>query len=190
MDDATFGLNECQRVFFTAGIRHILRPSIVHVSREKTQGVSPEELPDAYRKLLKNTEPGCATLWTYAELGPDLMGNASADRSRLLKNIIGNLAWPKGSISFWPFTVAENGRQLLKPDIFWLGVQALAPRSVIVFGQHVFEELLNMHEELRDFVLSQTIPFVWLQELNTIAVNGDIDRGLIDMLQNLKQSLS
>ncbi|MDR1686114.1 MAG: hypothetical protein LBR82_06720 [Desulfovibrio sp.] len=60
-----------------------------------------------WRALLEKTRPA-PLVWTYEELGSDLQGNASAERSRCLKALIAALALPRGSSSFWPLSLPAS----------------------------------------------------------------------------------
>jgi hypothetical protein len=54
-----------------------------------------------WRALLEKTR-SAPLVWTYEELGSDLQGNASVERSRCLKALIAQLSLPRGSSAFWP----------------------------------------------------------------------------------------
>jgi hypothetical protein len=82
------------------------------------------------------------TVWTYLELGRDMLaGTAGATdmgagpevqaRRGLFRNIIQNMAWPKGSVAFWPLA-AEGDPE---PELFWRGVDHLQAEAVVVFGR-------------------------------------------------------
>jgi len=189
MDDATFGLNECQRVFFGAGIRHILRLPEPHVSREMFQPVSQEDLPVPLQVLLRKNAPGSATLWTYAELGLDLMGKGSSERSKYLKKLIQLLGWSKGSICFWPYTLIEGDVSRPRPEYFMYGLQELKPKSIVVFGKQPLHDMLLFHEPLKSYVEENPLPFLWLNDLSILDQNCIIDQNTVDALQTLKNSL-
>ena len=72
---------------------------------------------------------------SYLELGYDLGGQASPERSRLFRSIIGQFSWPKGTTAFWP--VAVLGQDGLRPDraLFWRGVAELRVHHVACFGR-------------------------------------------------------
>ncbi|MDR2123972.1 MAG: hypothetical protein LBP38_03185 [Desulfovibrio sp.] len=54
-----------------------------------------------WRALLEKTQPA-PLVWTYEELGCDLQGTPSAQRSHCLKALIAELRLPRGSSAFWP----------------------------------------------------------------------------------------
>jgi hypothetical protein len=94
-------------------------------------------------------------LWTYAELGADLLlpGRGADERSACLKDIIARLRLPRGTSCFWPFLLPEDdappgsgslehaplderpseARPGLSP-CFQEGVALLRPRIIIIFG--------------------------------------------------------
>ncbi|MDL2316259.1 hypothetical protein LJC59_04185 [Desulfovibrio sp. OttesenSCG-928-A18] len=47
-------------------------------------------------------------VWTYPELGADLTGTGSRERSDYLKRLIQALGLPKGSSSFWPLCLPQQ----------------------------------------------------------------------------------
>jgi hypothetical protein len=65
------------------------------------------QFPPPWRALLEKTRPA-PLVWTYEELGSDLQGNASAERSRCLKSLIAALALPRGSSAFWPLSLPAS----------------------------------------------------------------------------------
>lgn len=77
-------------------------------------------------------------LWTYAELGQDLLGQGDPQRSALLKHLISALAFPKGGSAFWPFSLP--GLECVQhPDVFeqspfFLGLCRIQPQVLIVLG--------------------------------------------------------
>ncbi|GAB6037835.1 hypothetical protein JCM15519_23940 [Fundidesulfovibrio butyratiphilus] len=190
MDDAAFGLNECQRVFFSAGIRYMFRPPSDNISRETFQEARVDDLPKEFRKLLENTEPGCTTLWTYAELGQDLMGLGSANRSRVLKQLIQALAWPKGSICFWPFTLWKDESLLFQPDIFLLGLHTLVPRAIVYFESQSVQNNISFHEQMVSVLNLCDVSHVSLPDFHEFDRAELIDPRVLERLQSLKDSLS
>jgi hypothetical protein len=69
---------------------------------------SAAQLPAPWRALLEKTRPA-PLVWTYEELGNDLLGNASAERSRCLRALLADLSLPRGSSAFWPLSLPLPG---------------------------------------------------------------------------------
>lgn len=81
------------------------------------------------------------TVWTYWELGQDFGDAPSAERRQLFANIIKNLHWPSGSITFWPLSATHNGILLPHAGSFWKGVREANAQTVFCFGEQAFQSL-------------------------------------------------
>jgi hypothetical protein len=129
-------------------------------SRQSRAGLKNHpDWPDIWQTLLTRTEPA-PLVWTYAELGEDLIGFGNKARSACLRRIIGALQLPKGSSSFWPVCLNspvedaafikklpfEGSKDTLQEtdvdtpyfgenvSFFQAGLHFLAPRIVIMLG--------------------------------------------------------
>jgi hypothetical protein len=92
--------------------------------------------PQAWRELLAGASPA-PVVWTYAELGDDLAGSGSKERSACLRRIIGSLRLAKGSSAFWPVRCAARAKTEDMNDarFFQEGLRRLAPKIVIMLGR-------------------------------------------------------
>ncbi|MFP4212546.1 MAG: hypothetical protein ACLFRL_00395 [Desulfohalobiaceae bacterium] len=83
----------------------------------------------------------CPLLWTYQELGPDLLSPGQTQRQELFAKICRHMEVPADCIVFWP--LSEHARQGTKArlDIFWQGVRLIKPRYLLVFGQQAMHVL-------------------------------------------------
>ncbi len=101
-------------------------------SREPTHW--PAAWQDAWQKL----SPPMPVVWTYWSLGADMGGAPSAQRATLLRQIIGSLHLPKGTIAFWPVAMpaaAQDTTSLIAdPGLFLAGIKRLNPEQIITFG--------------------------------------------------------
>lgn len=93
----------------------------------------------------------CPLLWSYFELGPDLLTSGPCQRLALFSKICASLKIPQEWIVFWP--LAENTAQGLKPrlDIFWQGVDWIQPAYLVIFGQQAMRLLYS--EQTREYGL-------------------------------------
>jgi hypothetical protein len=108
---------------------------------------TPAQFTAPWRALLEKTPPA-PLVWTYEELGRDLQGNASPERSRFLKTLLAALSLPRGSSAFWPLDLPEPadagderrpGDDGSKPGVgvsreFAAGVKLLGGGVVVYFG--------------------------------------------------------
>lgn len=106
---------------------------------------SPDLWPEEWRTLLARTSPA-PLVWSYAELGEDLMGSGNKERSASLRKLIGSLQLPRGSSAFWPLRLPEKGagtqsspaqEQGQAPPqakIFLEGLALLEPKALVLIG--------------------------------------------------------
>lgn len=88
----------------------------------------------------KKITRGARFVFTYQALSEDFAGQANAARSAFWRTLLGQLQWPKGTVSFWPcFGYPETQ---LEPGYFWRGVQLIKPRFLVFFGTQLREGLL------------------------------------------------
>lgn len=98
---------------------------------------APFVLPRGWQELLAKT-PAAPVVWTYAELGDDLAGNAVAERSASLRRIIQALQLPRGTSAFWPVALPaaaphqEQGASA--SGCFGHGLTKISPKVVIFLG--------------------------------------------------------
>ncbi len=84
-----------------------------------------------YRSKLKVPS---RTIWTYFELGQD-MGDAPDDERRaLFRRIMEALAWPPGSIGFWPVAFQCRGRLEPRRELFLRGMREAGAHTAVCFG--------------------------------------------------------
>ena len=92
--------------------------------------VEPSSWPDEWQAIFSRTSPA-PLLWTYADLGADLTGRGSKERSSCLRTLIGTLNLPRGSSAFWPVSLHSDPAELF---FFQAGLQLLAPKVVVMLG--------------------------------------------------------
>ncbi|GAB7079466.1 hypothetical protein JCM14635_11390 [Megalodesulfovibrio paquesii] len=74
-------------------------------------------------------------VWTYFSLGRDLLGDPHPGRRMVLRNVLQALAWPAGSVAFWPLAVPEAGRYAINIRLFWRGLRLFGSKIVCCFGE-------------------------------------------------------
>ncbi len=107
----------------------------------------PEDIqlwPAAWQALARRAT-SAPLVWTYPELGLDLLGQGSKERSAYLKKLISELALPRGTSAFWPLTLPETmpetapeieseAAALSDSAFFQAGLQRIKPSTVVIFG--------------------------------------------------------
>ncbi len=86
-------------------------------------------------KLTRLIRHHCHMIWTYWELGHDLLATPCVERRQFLQQCIQSLRLPKGSVAFWPLAVPVEHD--LTPDLqwFWRGVSRYGASCVCCFGE-------------------------------------------------------
>jgi len=148
MDDTSFTLTGPLRVLHQAGIRYLLPaapkpvpPVAADAPATQERTPAPVAIPAApfespWTDFLAKVPPQPVLLFTYAELGDDLSGGGSTQRSALWRQIIGALGLPRGSVGFWPSRApgAEGeGAPAVAPQ-FAEGLRRIGPRVLVDFG--------------------------------------------------------
>jgi hypothetical protein len=97
--------------------------------------------PEVWKDAWSKTGFARPFLWTYEQLGEDLLGTPSPERREVLKKLLAFL--DLGSVhNFWPFTEPdEQGGMRLQAGIFQEGLAYLAPKCVIFFGNKEIAEV-------------------------------------------------
>jgi len=91
-------------------------------------------LPEAWQNLWRKLVPA-PVVWSYAELGLDLTGQAKPERSALLKGLIAALGMPKGSSTFWPFCLApDQVSAQAGGHVFQMGLARSKAKALVLFG--------------------------------------------------------
>ena len=80
-----------------------------------------------------------AAVWTYAELGTDLRGQADDARRKILGALLAELRLPKGSHAFWPYCLPPDNA----PDeaMFLAGLTRFRPGLVLLAGDRAVADL-------------------------------------------------
>lgn len=117
--------------------------SLVSSGFSQKKLIDPEEWPTRWRVVLPKRK-GSLLLWSYAELGFDLGGNISSERSSCLKEIIKHLNMPAGTSVFWPVGVSDDTQSDISslqadPAIFQAGIEYLNPKAIILLGDNAFK---------------------------------------------------
>lgn len=166
--------------------------------------LSQEQWPAIWQSMFAKTRPA-SILWTYAELGQDLLGSGSKARSLCLRDIIGKLQLPKGTSTFWPPTLNINENEpgfehdptpckmynSLEAHIFKQGLQELRPKVVVILGARTME-LAELQLSLKmpyTNEVRQGIMFVLLPDISTLLTNpGLVDKACV-FLKNALHSI-
>lgn len=100
--------------------------------------------------------------------GPD------ARRRQVLKDMIANLCWPQGSVSFWPFTMPQGKDLGAQVEYFLAGVTAIKASMVVTFGQELVELLVpnaltNRRRDEIFFIRGKTLVLLVMPDLLDLA---------------------
>ena len=98
-----------------------------------------ESWPPEWREVFSKTRPA-RCLWTYPELGLDLSGAGSSERSVFMRSLISQLSLPKGSSTFWPYSLPTGEGLRTNISVFRQGVQLLSPAVIVYFGSLALQE--------------------------------------------------
>lgn len=86
-----------------------------------------------------------ATMWTYWELGVDMGASLGAvpdpARKELLGKFITHLAWPKGSVAFFPVAGLEAGELVARPRYFRTAAERANATGVACFGGRAWQAM-------------------------------------------------
>lgn len=106
-------------------------------------------LPPIWAERLAATRRGLI-VWTYAELGQDLLGvqsEALAARRAFLGQLLKDMNNPAGTHTFWPVMLpqalpAQSGESFVpNADAFWSGMTKLGARAVVAMGEAAVQAL-------------------------------------------------
>ncbi len=144
-------LPEGLRPWHTAGLRYLFPDSTADtaensptVAAVNAPDLSPNpELPaDILQQLHAKVCVPSYSVWTYWELGEDFLQTPSMERRSCLAALMRSLAWPKGSITFWPVAVPIEGSVQTFVPLFWQTVATIQAPLVAVFGSKAFSALV------------------------------------------------
>ncbi|SHN68648.1 hypothetical protein [Desulfovibrio litoralis] len=104
--------------------------------------------------FLKGAPKPSPLVWSYQELGLDLLGGGDTQRRDFFKEIIKELACPKGTHVFWGGAVPKNysdtepnetqtHEYVFNPQIFEAGISYIRPRLIIVFDKDYLLKILS-----------------------------------------------
>ena len=142
--------------------------------------VDPGLWPESWQALLARTR-SAPILWSYPELGLDLSGRGSSERSACLREIIGKLQLPKGTSTFWPMPAPEADESGVcegppRGSLFAEGVRLLQPSVIVLLGIRAVE-LSGLELTLRTPFTQQILRgmlFVLLPDFSALLSNGSL----------------
>jgi len=95
-------------------------------------------LPALWRQILNRLKPA-PLVWSYAELGQDLLEKGDPLRSQLLKQLLGGLDLPRGSSAFLPLNLPGISPEEQEREIFARILHFLNGRMLILLGQKALD---------------------------------------------------
>lgn len=102
---------------------------------------SPQAWPAPWSTLAARVKTPPRVIITYASLADDVSGTADPVRRKLFQSVLGYLAWPQGTILFWPLYFAKGADpgHHFATDLFAEGVRHFSVRHLLCFGGAVSE---------------------------------------------------
>lgn len=117
-------------------------PRPVRVARNAfPMAVHEGALPPPWDTYLQHVCKSPRVIFTYWELHEDLASSPSAARRAIWARLLKHLAWPSGTVAFWPVCESVQGAVRARRDLFWRGVSEFAADTVVVFGRKAFMAL-------------------------------------------------
>jgi len=141
MDHAHPYLNESIQVLRMAGIRHVLKREVA--SEQDLLGTEP------WVRILGRIPPSPRFIWTYDELGDDLLGVPNKLRGQLWRRVIAGLRLPPGSVGFLPYNLPSDNGLILQFAAFAQALCRIRPAMLIVFSSRYKEQLLQCMDRLQ-----------------------------------------
>ena len=125
MDHASPYLSESLLVLRTAGIRHVL----------KCESPAPRDPLSAepWQRVLARVPATASIVWTYAELGNDLLGAPNKQRGQLWRRVIAALRLPSGTVGFVPFALPAGQTTQIDFHGFTQALNRIGPGLVVAF---------------------------------------------------------
>lgn len=99
------------------------------------------ELSPPWDTYLQRVCKSPRVVFTYWELHEDLGNSPSAARRAIWTRLLKHLAWPSGTVAFWPVCESVQDAVRARRDLFWRGVSEFAADTVVVFGRKAFMAL-------------------------------------------------
>lgn len=125
MDHASAYLSESLQVLRTAGIRHVLRCDSP-VARDPLS-------EEPWQRVLARVPSTASIVWTYAELGNDLLGAPDKQRGQLWRRVIAALRLPPGTVGFVPFALLAGQDTRVDFDGFTQAMGRIGPGLIVAF---------------------------------------------------------
>lgn len=139
-----------------------------------------------WQELTKRIDRRSIAIWTYWELGQDLLGEASETRRRFLRQLIQTMRLPKGNIAFWPLAVLHQGQLQGNAHWFWRGVSRYGAEQVFCFGTPA-TDLLDGEEGRKAWhLLAPSVSILRLPAVDELAQMPGVD--FMDHLLKLMQA--
>ena len=150
---------------------------------EQASQLLPADFKEPWKGIFQKLNPA-PVIWTYKELGEDLLIKGNPQRSAILKNLIGSLQLKKGSSAFWPSHVPalpETGTKYLSDaQTYTAGLHCLGSKIVIIFGNSILHDLGYSLSDMAAF--SETIingrMFILLPDFSVIMEDKSIENSV------------
>lgn len=122
-----------------------------------------------WTRLAASIQRRSFVVWTYWELGQDLLGKASGVRRSFLKQLIQAMRLPKGNIAFWPLALPLDAGFELDLEWFWRGVSRYSAEQVCCFGDDARQHLASQDGARFQNTFSPTLTVHYFPSVETLA---------------------
>lgn len=139
-----------------------------------------------WQQLARRITGRSLAIWTYWELGRDLLGDPSPQRRNFLRQLIQTMRLPKGNIAFWPLAVPQGAE--LAPDVhcFWRGVSRYMAEQVFCFGPEARTALESAEASKAKQLYAPTASITFLPAVDSLAQQPAV--GFMEHLLQLMQA--
>lgn len=179
MDSSSLNLAVPYSPWLYSGIQYFFIPRLNYSSADLS---NPHKWPYPWNELFLKTSPNPSIIITYFYLSKDFTDAPDLNRKKFLLNFIFKLSLPKGSISFWPYSVYYDHKNHIKIDIFMQTLEYFSPSVIICFGEEhkdriaTFFSTSNIHRKIHmdHFLFLPSIETLYdysSNELNSIITN-------------------
>ncbi len=181
-------LSETMRPWHTAGLRFLFPDnSTCETTADSLCSDPAAELPEEIlQQLYAKVCTPCFSVWTYWELGEDLLLTPSQKRRTCLAALMRQLGWPKGSITFWPVAIPTENSVSPFVSLFWQTLAQIQPKLIVVFGRQAYS-CLAPQKPYKLFHCEGTAPMlVPVPDLAGLDVGNELSKQTIDTLQHFR----
>lgn len=187
-------MQEYQRIWHTAGLRHVLSQA-VNASDLNQGGLDSSHsqesflatLPESLRFYWQRVRLPLKIVWTYWELDEDMRGKPDPDRLSLWRSIMLAKNWKEDQVCFWPIAISSGLDQSFVPQAGVLAslTKLFLPSHVFCFGRQSHLALKNFFKQTGDMFPSQCMILYLPGAQDMLPDNKDAKQQTWQQIKNL-----